>query len=42
MKKTYLAPRTEAMQLIASNVLMASPDAKFIPTGEAVSGAYGE
>lgn len=25
MKKTYLAPRTEAMQLIASTVLMASP-----------------
>ena len=25
MKKAYLAPQTEAMQLIASTVLMASP-----------------
>ena len=25
MKKAYLAPRTEAMELIASSVLMASP-----------------
>ena len=25
MKKVYLAPRTEAMELIASTVLMASP-----------------
>ena len=25
MKKAYLAPRTEAMELIASTVLMASP-----------------
>ncbi len=42
MKKVYLAPHTEAMELIASTVLMASPGAKFIPTGEAVSGAYGD
>ena len=42
MKKAYLAPHTEAMELMASTVLMASPGAKFIPTGDAVSGAYGD
>jgi hypothetical protein len=30
------------MELIASTVLMASPGAKFIPTGGDVSGAYGD
>ena len=29
MKKAYLAPRTEAMELIASTVLMASPGAGY-------------
>jgi hypothetical protein len=29
MKKVYLAPRTEAMELIASTVLMASPGGGF-------------
>ena len=42
MKKAYLAPRTEAMKLMASTVLMASPGAKFIPTGDPASGAYGD
>ena len=43
MKKAYLAPRTEAMELIASTVLMASPGAQFIPTGDVVgAGSYGD
>ena len=42
MKKVYLAPQTEAMKLMVSTVLMASPGARFIPTGDAVSGEYGD
>ena len=42
MKKVYLAPQTEAIEILADKVLMASPGAKFIPTGETVSGAYGD
>ena len=42
MKKVYVAPQTEAIEILADKVLMASPGAKFIPTGDAVSGAYGD
>ena len=43
MKKVYLAPQTEAIKLLGENAIMAgSPDAKFIPTGGPVSGAYGD
>ena len=42
MKKAYLAPQTEAIEILADKVLMASSGATFIPTGETVSGAYGD
>ena len=30
MKKNYIAPQTEAIELLASNVLMASPGGGFV------------
>ena len=42
MKKVYIAPHTEATELIANTVLMASPGNGFISTGEPVSGKYGD
>ena len=43
MKKVYIAPQTEAMEIFANQVLMASPGgSKFIPTGGTVSGEYGD
>lgn len=42
MKKVYLAPQTEATELIANTVLMASAGGGFISTGEPVSGKYGD
>ena len=30
MKKVYIAPQTEAIELLASNVLMASPGGGFV------------
>ena len=43
MKKVYIAPQTEAMEIFANQVLMASPGGKFIPTNEnAVGGVYGD
>ena len=42
MKKVYLAPQTEAIEVIANSVLMASPGDGFIPTGGTVSGTYGD
>ena len=43
MKKVYIAPHTEAMEIFANQVLMASPGrGKFIPTGGTVSGEYGD
>ena len=41
MKKVYLAPQTEAIQVIANGVLMVSPGG-FISTGDPVSGTYGD
>ena len=42
MKKAYLAPQTEAIEILADKVLMASPGAGFILTGDPASGAYGD
>ena len=43
MKKNYIAPQTEAIEIFANQVLMASPGGgKFIPTGGTVSGTYGD
>ena len=42
MKKVYIAPHTEATELIATTVLMASAGDGFIPTGGSVSGTYGD
>ena len=44
MKKNYIAPQTEAIQLLGENAIMVgSPTGgKYIPTGNAVSGAYGD
>ena len=44
MKKSYIAPQTEAMEIFANQVLMASPGgSKFIPTSsETASGVYGD
>ena len=42
MKKVYIAPQTEAIQVIANGVLMVSPGNGFIPTGGSVSGTYGD
>ena len=42
MKKVYLAPQTEAIEVIANSVLMVSPGGGFIPTGGSVSNTYGD
>ena len=43
MKKVYLAPQTEAIQLLGENAIMAvSPGGGFIQTGDPVSGTYGD
>ena len=43
MKKVYVAPQTEAIQLLGANAIMAgSGEPKFIPTGSGVSDAYGD
>ena len=42
MKKVYIAPQTEAIELIANTVLMASAGGGFISTGNPVSDAYGD
>ena len=42
MKKVYLAPQTEATEVIANSVLMASPGGGFIQTGGPVGGEYGD
>ena len=39
MKKIYLAPQTEAIQLLGENAIMAvSNDGGFINTGDPISG----
>jgi hypothetical protein len=42
MKKNYIAPQTEAMEIFANQVLMASPGGKFIPTNNTAVGGYGD
>ena len=44
MKKVYLAPQTEAIQLLGENAIMAvSPDGGFISTSDVlVSGGFGD
>ena len=43
MKKVYIAPQTEAMELIASTILMASPGGgKFINVNADSTGGYGD
>jgi hypothetical protein len=43
MKKVYLAPQTEAIQLLGENAIMAvSPGGGFISTGDPVSGGFGD
>ena len=41
MKKIYIAPQTEAIELLGANAIMAG-SGSFIPTGNPVSGAYGD
>ncbi len=41
MKKVYIAPQTEAIELLGSNAIMAG-SSNFIPTGNPVNGAYGD
>lgn len=41
MKKSYIAPQTEAIELLGSNAIMAA-SGSFIPTGGPVSDAYGD
>ena len=36
-----MAPQTEAVELLGANAIMAG-SSSFIPTGENVSGAYGD
>ena len=41
MKKVYIAPQTEAIELLGANAIMAASGG-FIPTGAQVGGAYGD
>ena len=41
MKKVYIAPQTEAIELLGANAIMAASGG-FIPTGDKVGGAYGD
>ena len=41
MKKNYITPQTEAIELLGANAIMVGSGA-FIPTGGAVSGEYGD
>jgi len=43
MKKVYIAPQTEAMEIFANQVLMASPGgAGFINVNGTATGGYGD
>ena len=42
MKKNYITPQTEAIEFLGANAIMAGSGAKFIPTGDAVGGEYGD
>ena len=41
MKKNYIAPQTEAIELLGANAIMAA-SGSFIPTGNSVGGVYGD
>jgi hypothetical protein len=41
MKKSYITPQTEAIELLGANAIMAG-SGNFISTGDPVSGAYGD
>lgn len=41
MKKSYIAPQTEAIELLGANAIMAASGG-FIPTGDPISGGYGD
>ena len=41
MKKVYLAPQTEAIELLGTNAIMAG-SSNFIKVDGTVSGAYGD
>jgi hypothetical protein len=41
MKKVYIAPQTEAIELLGTNAIMAGSGA-YIPTGASVGGVYGD
>ena len=41
MKKVYIAPQTEAIELLGGNAIMAGSGG-FIPTGENVGGVFGD
>ena len=40
MKKVYIAPQTEAIQLLGANTIMSGSG--FIPVGDGVLGEYGD
>ena len=40
MKKSYIAPQTEAIELLGANAIMAG-SGSYIPTGDPVGGVYG-
>jgi hypothetical protein len=39
MKKVYIAPQTEAIEILGTNAIMASSG--YIPEGEGVGGVFG-
>ena len=41
MKKNYIAPQTEAIELLGANAIMAASGG-FIPTGSQVGGVFGD
>ena len=41
MKKSYIAPQTEAIELLGASAIMLG-SGSFIPTGDPVSGTYGD
>ena len=41
MKKSYITPQTEAIELLGANAIMAG-SGNFISTGGSVSGEYGD
>ena len=42
MKKNYIAPQTEAIELLGANAIMAASGSFINVHGESVSGVYGD